>query len=108
MRGMGGFGWAGNWMPMGPRDTRWSGPISWLYTVATVFEGMANPTPAYELVSVRMAVLMPTTSPAMFTSGPPEFPGLIAASGLMNGWNWRWGDVVCPHWGALAAATSFC
>ena len=26
------------------------------------------------------AVLMPTTSPAAFTSGPPEFPGLIAAS----------------------------
>ena len=29
-------------------------------------------------------VLMPTTSPAMFTSGPPEFPGLMAASVWMK------------------------
>src|SRR5213079_762622 len=35
-----------------------------------------------------MAVLMPITWPAMSTSGPPEFPGLIAASVCRNRWNW--------------------
>ena len=29
---------------------------------------------------LTIAVLMPTTSPRMFSSGPPELPGLIAAS----------------------------
>ena len=29
---------------------------------------------------VAIALLMPTTSPRMLTSGPPELPGLIAAS----------------------------
>ena len=44
--------------------------------------------PAASLVGLRaIAELMPMTSPAMFTSGPPELPGLIAASvwiALMN------------------------
>src|SRR4051794_40426320 len=31
-----------------------------------------------------MAVLMPTTSPEELTSGPPELPGLSAASGWMT------------------------
>ena len=31
-----------------------------------------------------MAVLIPTTFPARSISGPPEFPGLIAASVWMN------------------------
>jgi hypothetical protein len=31
-----------------------------------------------------MAVLMPTTSPCMLTSGPPELPGLMAASVCMK------------------------
>ncbi|MCY1221855.1 hypothetical protein D9M72_339270 [compost metagenome] len=31
-----------------------------------------------------MAVTMPTTSPSMFTSGPPELPGLAAASNWMS------------------------
>ena len=34
-----------------------------------------------------IAVLMPITSPARSTSGPPEFPGLIAASVCRNLWN---------------------
>ena len=40
-----------------------------------------------------MAVFMPMTSPAISTSGPPELPGLMAASVWMNCWNWtlRWG-----------------
>ena len=31
-------------------------------------------------VLLAIAALMPMTSPRMFTSGPPELPGLIAAS----------------------------
>jgi len=34
-----------------------------------------------------MAVFMPMTWPAMSTSGPPELPGLMAASVWMNFWN---------------------
>ena len=42
-----------------------------------MFEGMAKPMPE---APATIAVLIPTTSPCMFTSGPPELPGLIAAS----------------------------
>ena len=49
--------------------------------------GIANPRPieppppAIEpLPEVRIEELIPTTWPLMSTSGPPEFPGLIAAS----------------------------
>ena len=31
-----------------------------------------------------IAVFMPMTSPSIFTNGPPEFPGLIAASVWMS------------------------
>ena len=36
-----------------------------------------------------MAVLMPMTSPLMFSSGPPLLPGLMAASVCRKCWNWR-------------------
>ena len=39
--------------------------------------GIAKPMP---VESVATAVLMPTTAPVASTSGPPELPGLIAAS----------------------------
>jgi hypothetical protein len=39
--------------------------------------GMAKPIPA---APARTATLMPIISPSMFTSGPPELPGLMAAS----------------------------
>ena len=47
--------------------------------------GMAKPRPMeppspLEVLLERIEELMPTTSPAMFTSGPPELPGLMAAS----------------------------
>jgi hypothetical protein len=38
---------------------------------------MAKPIP---LAPRTIAVLIPTTSPARLTSGPPELPGLIEAS----------------------------
>ena len=43
-------------------------------TFVIVFDGSANPTPAYT------PVFIPITCPSIFNSGPPELPGLIAAS----------------------------
>ena len=43
--------------------------------------GMAKPMP---LLSAAMAVLMPTTAPLASSSGPPELPGLMAASVWMR------------------------
>src|SRR2546425_944944 len=46
----------------------------------TRLDGIAKP-----IEPLRAAMLLtPITSPAMFTSGPPEFPGLIAASVWMK------------------------
>src|SRR3977135_3822331 len=42
--------------------------------------GIEKPMPTLPPVRERIALLMPTTSPDMFTSGPPELPGLMAAS----------------------------
>ena len=42
--------------------------------------GMAKPMPAFVPDGERMAVLTPITRPAESSSGPPEFPGLMAAS----------------------------
>src|SRR5512145_747782 len=45
-----------------------------------VLEGIANPTPEYTPVLENIAVLIPITLPWVSMSGPPELPGLIAAS----------------------------
>jgi hypothetical protein len=45
-----------------------------------MLDGIENPIPTLPPERERMALLMPTTSPDMLTSGPPEFPGLMAAS----------------------------
>ena len=42
--------------------------------------GMAKPTPALSPVLLAMAVFMPIIRPWLSSSGPPELPGLIAAS----------------------------
>ncbi len=42
--------------------------------------GMAKPMPTLPPERERIALLIPTTSPDMLTRGPPELPGLIAAS----------------------------
>ncbi len=53
---------------------------SWGTSVLARFEGIAKP-----IDPLRAAMLlMPMTSPAMLTRGPPEFPGLIAASVWMR------------------------
>jgi hypothetical protein len=41
---------------------------------------MAKPMPILPPVRLKIAVLMPTTSPRRFSSGPPELPGLMDAS----------------------------
>ena len=46
----------------------------------TVLMGTANPTPALDLRLLTIAVFMPITSPRRLRSGPPELPGLMAAS----------------------------
>ena len=56
--------------------------ISWLYTPIAVLDGSAKPTPSFPRPPVMIAVLMPITCPAMFTSGPPEFPGIDGRIGL--------------------------
>ena len=45
---------------------------------------MAKPTPCEPPEREKIAVLMPTTLPAMSISAPPELPGLMAASVWMN------------------------
>ena len=53
--------------------------------ILTCSIGIANPTPMLPASLakppiVAIAEFTPTTSPRRFTSGPPELPGLIAAS----------------------------
>ena len=56
----------------------WSGwEIAWLMVLFAESIEIANP--MFSAVSLP-AELIPTTRPAMSTSGPPEFPWLIAAS----------------------------
>ena len=47
--------------------------------------GMAKPT-FMARAGLRIAELMPMTSPAKLNSGPPEFPWLMAASVWMKSW----------------------
>ena len=52
-------------------------------TCLTRLLGMANPTPMLPedcWLTVALAVVIPTTWPAAFTSAPPESPGLTEAS----------------------------
>ena len=46
--------------------------------------GMAKPMPIEPPLREKIAVLMPTRSPFMSTSAPPELPGLMAASVWMK------------------------
>ena len=60
-------------------------PATALSTISlTMLEGMAKPTPCEPPEREKIAVLMPTTLPAMSTSAPPELPGLMAASVWMK------------------------
>ena len=45
-----------------------------------MFDGTAKPMPMLPPDGDRICELMPTSSPAVFTSAPPELPWLIGAS----------------------------
>ena len=54
---------------------------SWGRISLATLMGTAKPTPAdCGTPCVMISVLMPMTSPRVLSSGPPELPGLIAAS----------------------------
>ena len=53
-------------------------------TRLAVLDGIEKPMPIEPPEGEMMAVLMPTTSPAMLNSGPPELPRLMAASVWMK------------------------
>jgi hypothetical protein len=65
-----------------------------------VSEGIANPTPCEPLA---VAVVIPTTIPPAFKSGPPEFPGFIGAlnwitSDIESTWLVDWYWIFLPNW----------
>ncbi len=70
-------------MNLMPRYGRVSGSpaTAWSMIGRAMSIGMAKPMP---LLSVAMAVLMPTIAPFASSSGPPELPGLMAASVWMR------------------------
>ena len=49
-------------------------------TRSNVLAGIAKPIPAEARLGLMIAEFSPTTWPCKSKSGPPEFPGLIAAS----------------------------
>ena len=57
--------------------------MSWFITVRARLIGMANPRPS-EPGARMTAVLIPITRPRESSRGPPEFPGLMAASVWMS------------------------
>ena len=65
--------------PSAGRRTRPSVTRS-LTTALAVLMGMAKPMPALCPTLEAIMVLMPITSPCQLRSGPPELPGLMAAS----------------------------
>ena len=68
--------------PRNVRSTMSFSPARSLLTIG-LMRSMAIAKPML-LVFCRMAVFMPITSPLPLTSGPPELPGLIAASVWMR------------------------
>ena len=70
--------------PSQGRTTLVAPPTALAMTRFTIEAGMAKPTPEDDPEREKIAVFMPITSPSMSTSGPPELPGLIAASVWMN------------------------
>ena len=71
------------WMPSTATRTRPCAMMSSMTFFASVI-GIAKPYPALTPVGLAMALVIPITSPRELTSGPPEFPGLIAASVWMR------------------------
>ena len=53
-------------------------------TLRAMFAGIANPIPMLPPDGDRICELIPMSSPAVFTSAPPEFPWLMGASVWMK------------------------
>jgi hypothetical protein len=49
-------------------------------TLRVMFDGMAKPMPMLPPVGEKICELMPTSSPVVLTSAPPELPWLMGAS----------------------------
>ena len=67
--------------PAAPRLAEFA---SWLDDADGQLRGIEKPMPIEPPDGEMIAVLMPTTSPCMLNSGPPELPRLIAASVWMK------------------------
>ena len=67
-------------IPMYGRLSGWPA-TAWAMIGRAMSIGMAKPMP---LLPAAIAVLMPMTLPSASSSGPPELPGLIAASVWMR------------------------
>jgi hypothetical protein len=63
--------------------------------VPTVSEGIAKPTPLLLPDRLELCVLIPITRPLVSRSGPPELPGLIAASVWSASTGRLAGDSIC-------------
>ena len=86
--------------PLTPRKACFTSPVvwSWRTTSRAVLIGIAKPIPTLPpLPPVWICELMPITLPEASISGPPELPGLIAASVWitweiekpLGAWIWR-------------------
>ena len=69
-----------NFAPVGYFSIDESGVIQEMNLTGAVLLGIEKPTPSLPPDWVSIMELMPTTSPRMSMSGPPELPGLMAAS----------------------------
>ncbi len=77
--------WVTSWMTT-PRKPRVTLPVSMSEVMIwrAMLMGMAKPMPMLPPERLKMAVFTPTTSPFRLTRGPPELPGLMAASVWMK------------------------
>ena len=95
-------------VPVMPRKACWTLPLvsSWLISLRAVLIGIAKPMPTLPLPLPPVSIweLIPITLPAASISGPPELPGLIAASVWITleiekpsgAWIWRWRAETMP------------
>mmetsp|Transcript_28698 Transcript_28698/g.70743 ORF Transcript_28698/g.70743 Transcript_28698/m.70743 type:complete len:327 (-) Transcript_28698:862-1842(-) len=80
-----------------PRIGRVTRPnlMIWSTIPDTMSDGSANPTPEDDPLELYIAVLIPMSRPELSRSGPPELPGLMAASVWMMP---SMGRPVLPDW----------
>ena len=69
-----------------PSSPRFTSPYwrIWFMIDLAMFTGIAKPMPMLPPLLLKIAELMPISSPRRLTSAPPELPGLIDASVWMK------------------------